>query len=169
MRGGSRQSGVTLIEVMTSVAVLSIGLISVASLAMANLRSTAHGHNQSQATILAEELADTMRSNLVAYEDDMFSVNLESSESECVGETLCEYDEQARFDGSQWVEHAAEALPGGVAVICMDSTPDDGTIDEAACDGGGLNTVKLFWTDTRNVDALAEGETTYRHVISLVP
>lgn len=164
-----RQNGVTLIEVMTSVAVLSVGLISVASLAMTNLRSTAHGHNQSQATILAEELADTMRSNLIAYEDDMFSVNLETGDLDCVGETICDSEQQAQFDGSQWVEHAAEALPGGVAVICMDSTPDDGTMDAAACDGEGLNTVKLFWTDTRNVDSLADGETTYRHVISLVP
>lgn len=163
------QNGFTLIEIMTSVAVLSVGLISIASLALTNLRSTAHGHSQSQATIIAEELADTMRANLDAYENNLFASNPQSASKNCIGATTCAYDEQAQYDGGVWLQHAADALPGGTAIICMDSTPDDGTPQDPACDGIGLNTVKLFWTDTRAQDSMATGEPFYRHVVALVP
>ncbi len=40
------QNGFTLIEILTSVIILSVGLISVASLALANLKNTAYGQSR---------------------------------------------------------------------------------------------------------------------------
>ena len=54
-------------------------------------------------------------------------------------------------------------------MICMDSTPDDGAPADPACDGLGLNTVKLFWTDSHNLDAQSQNQSFYRNVITLVP
>ena len=162
-------SGFTMIEILTALAVLGVGLVSVASLTLVNLRSTVHGHSQSQATIIALELADTMRANLAAYESSLFAINLESGEKVCSGGTRCNFDEQAHYDGGQWEQHVADALPGATAILCMDSTPNDGTPTEPACDGAGLNTIKIFWTDTRNQDSLAQEDTFYRHALALVP
>lgn len=163
------QAGVTLIEILTAMAVLSVGIMSVASLALVNMRGTSYGHNQSQATILAEQLADTMRLNLVAYESDQFSVTPVAGNAICTDGTACSYGEQAEYDTNKWVQHAAQALPGGVGIMCMDSTPDDGAPDNTACDGLGTNTIKLFWIDTRNPGGLVEGESFHRHVVSMVP
>lgn len=158
-----------MIETLIAVGVVSVGLVSIAGLALVNLQSTSHGHSQSQATIIAEELADTMRANITAYENNLFSVNLTSGEKMCITGVKCGFDEQAQYDGNQWVLHATESLPGATAIMCMDSTPADGSPNTPACDGLGLNTIKLFWTDTRNVDSLAEDVTYYRHVLTLVP
>lgn len=158
-----------MIEILVAVTVLSVGMVSVAGLALVNLRSTAHGHSQTQATIIAEELADTMRANLAAYENNLFAVNLDSGEKVCTNDIKCDFNEQAQYDAGQWLQHATTALPGATAVMCMDSTPDDGSPTNPTCDGLGMNTVKLFWTDTRNVDSLAQSDTFYRHVLSLVP
>jgi type IV pilus assembly protein PilV len=163
------QNGFSMIEIMSAVAVLSVGLVSVASLSLVNLRTVSHGHSQTQATIIAAELADTMRANMEAYENNMFAVNLQSGEKDCIGDEKCQYDEQAQYDGNLWTQHATDALPGATAVMCMDSTPDDGTPSAPACDGLGMNTVKLFWTDTRTAGSLPDGESAYRHVLSLVP
>jgi len=169
MKTYKHQLGMSMIEVLTSVAVLSVGLISTSSLSLLNLKSTSFGQNQSQATILADELADTMRLNLTAYESSLFADTPDVGEKDCLDETTCTFDEQAQYDSNAWVQRAAQALPAGVAVMCMDSTPDDGQPDNPACDGTGMNTIKLFWADTRNPEALPEGEAFYRHVVSLVP
>ena len=158
-----------MIEILAAVAVLSVGLVSVASLSLVNLQSVSHGHSQTQATIIAEELADTMRANMEGYEKNMFAVNLQSGDKVCVSGTSCAYDEQAQYDGTLWTQHATDALPGATAVMCMDSTPEDGTPANPACDGLGMNTIKLFWTDTRTQGSLPAGESVYRHVLTLVP
>ena len=163
------QTGTSLIEILTAILVIGVGLVGVASLSLANVRTTISGYIQSQATILGDELADTMRANLVAYESNEFSSNPDTISKNCVGGTTCTANEQARYDSKIWLETTAASLPSGVAAICMDSTPDDGQPGSLACDGAGLNTIKIFWVDSRNQDLLGEGETFQRYVLSITP
>mgnify|MGYP006992422190 CR=1 FL=1 len=45
--------------------------------------------------------------------------------------------------------------PGGSGVVCLDSTPDDGTATEPACDSGGaMFAVKVFWKERGEVARL---------------
>ena len=40
------------------------------------------------------------------------------------------------------------ALAAGIAIVCHDSTPDDGTPGSPDCDGlGDAFTVKIFWSE----------------------
>jgi type IV pilus assembly protein PilV len=165
----SRQRGVSLIEILAAVVIFSVSLAGLAGLSLTSLRSTADGHFNSQATILADQLADTMRSNLTGYETGQFASMPASTEASCAPGSTCTAAEQAQFDAGKWTTLVADVLPGGAAVICMDSTPDDGQPDDFACDGEGMNTVKLFWLDSRSADVLAEGETFHRHVVTVVP
>lgn len=164
-----RQSGVSLIEVLAAVVIFSISLAGLAGLSLTSLRSTADGHFNSQATILADQLADAMRSNLTGYETGQFTTTPDATEKTCTQAAECTAAEQAQFDAQQWQALVADVLPGGAAIICMDSTPDDGQPDSADCDGEGMNTVKLFWLDSRSADALANGDTFHRHVVTVVP
>ncbi len=165
----NRQSGVSLIEILVAVVIFSVSLAGLAGLSLTSLRNTADGHFNSQATILADQLADTMRANLTGYETGQFVSTPASTEKVCSPGTKCSAAEQAQYDTGKWQTLVAGVLPGGVALICMDSTPNDGQPDAPACDGLGMNTVKLFWLDSRSSDVLAENETFHRHVVTVVP
>lgn len=164
-----RQKGTTLIEILAAVVIFAVSLAGMAALALTALRATADGHFVSQATILADELADTMRGNLAGYESNNFASTPESAELDCGPGSTCTPQEQSQYDIGQWLAHVSDALPAGSAFICMDSTPDDGQPDEPACDGEGMNTVKIFWVDSSAEEALAEGEAFHRHAMALVP
>jgi len=110
-----------------------------------------------------------MRANLTGYETGQFVSTPGSTDKTCAPNDKCTAAEQAQFDATQWQTLVNDVLPGGVALICMDSTPDDGQPDDPACDEAGMNTVKLFWLDSRTADTLAEGETFHRHVVTVVP
>lgn len=166
---GTPQGGFSMIEVLTSIAVFSIGLAGMASLSLASLQSTSDGQFNSQAIFIAEEMADSMRANLQAYETQAFVSTPATGEKTCTPGNTCTAAEQAGYDSGKWQWHALSELPGGLAVVCMDSTPMDGNPGAEACDGLGLNTIKIFWADSRNDDVLAEGETFQRYVLSVVP
>ncbi len=169
MKKSQHQSGITLIEILIAVLIFSVGLAILAGLALSSLRSTADAQFIAQATIITEELAEMMRANLSAYENSSFLSTPATIQKTCSPSTICTSDEQARHDSDKWRWHTAQALPDGIAVMCMDSTPADGQPGAIACDGAGLNTIKLFWKDSRNEDVLVEGETYHRYVVAIVP
>jgi type IV pilus assembly protein PilV len=68
----------------------------------------------------------------------------------------CTTAEMAGNDLYEWETSLAAQLPGGVGVVCIDETPDDGT-DETntnnGCSGtGDLYVVKVWWKDDRTGD-----------------
>ena len=164
-----RQKGTTLIEILVAVVLFAVSLAGMAALAISAVRSTADGQFVSQATILADELADTMRGNLAGYETSQFIAIPGAPEQACEPGDECSPQDQTRYDTHKWLAHVGEALPAGTAVLCMDSTPDDGQPDEPACDGAGMNTIKIFWRDSNAAGSLAEGEQFHRHAVAMVP
>ncbi len=169
MKNLQHQTGITLIEILIAILIFSVGLAILAGLALSCLRSTADAHFTTQATIIADELSEMMRANLSAYESNSFVSTPATIQKACSPSTICTSGEQARHDSDKWRWHTARALPDGIAVMCMDSTPADGQPGAIACDGSGLNTIKLFWKDSRNEDVLLNGETYHRYVVAIVP
>ena len=54
----------------------------------------------------------------------------------------------AGADIAEWQAEIAAQLPTAVGVVCLDSTPEDGTAVAPQCDGtGNIIAVKLWWTD----------------------
>ena len=164
-----KQKGTTLIEILVAVVLFAVSLAGMAALALNALRSTADGQFVSQATILADELADTMRGNLAGYETSQFITIPDEPGQVCEPGDECSPQEQTSYDTHKWLAHVNNALPSGAAVLCMDSTPDDGQPDQPECDGNGLNTIKIFWLDSTADEALEEGEVFHRHAVSMVP
>ena len=62
-RGTSGSGGFTLIEVLVSIVILSIGLLGIAKLMLFSSRSNDSAYLRSQATELAYEILDNMRAN----------------------------------------------------------------------------------------------------------
>ena len=143
------QTGATLIEILVAVVVFSIGLSGTAAIVINNVKTTASASTRSQAVILADQQAENMRANLVAYEAADFSQDPSVAVSVCRDTVECTSIEQAQYDTTAWKAEVARLLPAGQAFICTDSSPDDGTPGALACDGAGTNVIKIFWTNTR--------------------
>lgn len=59
----SEESGFTLIEILVAIVILSIGLLGVASMQVQGLRNNQSAYLRTQATLLAYDMADRMRTN----------------------------------------------------------------------------------------------------------
>jgi type IV pilus assembly protein PilV len=69
LRKSSRARGMTLVEVLVALVVLSVGLLGIAALQMTSLRNNLGAHLRSQATVLAYDITDRMRANRTRAND----------------------------------------------------------------------------------------------------
>ncbi|MDP5206616.1 type IV pilus modification protein PilV, partial [Alishewanella sp. SMS9] len=73
-----KQKGITLLEVLISVVVLSIGLLGIAGLQTVSLKSTNMAHERAMAVILTETLFEVMRANAAAARAGDFAMDCSS-------------------------------------------------------------------------------------------
>ena len=70
-----RDRGVSLIEVMVSVLILSIGLLGIAAMQATALRNTQSSLERTQAVIYSYSILDSMRANVDDARADLYNVN----------------------------------------------------------------------------------------------
>ncbi len=151
-----RSGGFTLIEIMVSVTVLSIGLLGLAGLQATALRNNQSAFMRTQASLLAYDLADRMRANPDAVTAGAYSseTTTASATSDCSTTTGCSTTAMAANDLYEWTNAVTTYLPLGQGYICIDSTPADGSGANAAnaeCDGvGSIFAIKLWWDDNHD-------------------
>ena len=162
MKSVNSTSGFTLIEVLIAMVVLAVGLLGLAALQATSLKNNQSAYFRSQATQLAYDIADRMRTNVVALNAGQYN-NRAATADNCNANT-CTPAEMAGYDLAQWNQQIAAQLPSGVGLVCIDNTPEDGQATAAQCDGSGdAYAVKLWWDDNR------EGAANQRFVISFQP
>ena len=169
---GRQQSGFTLIEVMVSVLVLSIGLVGVAALQGVSLKNTQSAFMRSQATALAYDIADRMRANVLSARTGLYdsdSYDPPAKVTACKSTTGCTAQNMAEHDLAEWNAAIETYLPMGAGVVCVDSTPDDGvSAASAACDGSGTQiAVKIWWDDNRDGEINMTATNTERLAIAV--
>jgi type IV pilus assembly protein PilV len=108
IRNLSRTRGMTLVEVLVSLVVLSVGLLGIAALQMTSLRNNLGAHLRSQATVLAYDVTDRMRANRTQATAGAYDVALGAN---LTGTTINAIDVQA------WKTALAATLPGGDGAI----------------------------------------------------
>jgi type IV pilus assembly protein PilV len=147
-----RQAGFTLIEVLVSVLILSIGLVGVAGLQAVSLQNNQSAFMRSQASALAYDLADRMRSNVLSVYGSLYDPGTAAAVSGCRSPTGCTPQDLARNDLAEWNAAVASYLPMGQGFVCVDSTPNDGaSAGDPQCDGLGTQlSVKVWWDDNRD-------------------
>jgi len=147
--------GYALLEALLAVVVTAIGFIGAARMQTFAMALNGSGQTRQKATLLAYQMADRVRANPLGVADPPLKVN--RYDNPVAGPVACLADaagctpaELAAADYAEWRDEVSSQLKGGTGVICLDSTPDDGTSDaDAKCDGLGTTlAVKLWWEDT---------------------
>ena len=141
-----RQRGLTMIEVLIAVVILSIGLLGIAGLQMLGMQNTNSANLRTQASLLAYEFADIIRTNKKEADNDYFGTFVEFDEPEfttaspgsavasCSTTSGCSSAEMAQTDLFNWSSNVTQMLPGG-----------DATTSRV----GDVYTVAITWADYR--------------------
>src|SRR5689334_18144577 len=97
-----RARGVTIVEMLVALVVLSIGMLGVAALFAVTLRSSGSAIQRTLAVDLASDIADRIRANRRAGE--AYSADPIAADEKCIGESAisCSPEEMARNDVWQW-------------------------------------------------------------------
>jgi type IV pilus assembly protein PilV len=81
--GYSKCRGLTLIEILIALLILSVGLLGLAGLQTMSLRFNATAYQRTQATTLAYDFADRMRANRQAALNDEYNIAAEDPVPAC--------------------------------------------------------------------------------------
>ena len=154
-RAPRRAAGYALLEALIAVLVTSVGFIGAARLQTLGMSFGNTAGLRQKATLLVDQMTDRMRANqagmtLKAYDKPKDSSTVCPEKTGCVAcqASSCTPAEMADADMAEWRTDVVAQLPGGAGVVCIDSTPEDGTVAVPACDGSGrLLAVKVWWTD----------------------
>jgi type IV pilus assembly protein PilV len=153
------QKGLSLIEVLVALIIFAFGMLGVAGLQVATLKSNKFAASSATAISLAREYGELMQSfpsvniSTSTGASPFFidtSTFLTPNPSLCTGSSAaCTSAQLAQAAMQDWSLRVKEALPGGGrAEICRTSEPRnaDGDLQWAHCDGiGDLVVVKIGW------------------------
>ena len=179
-RPPSRSGGFTLVEILIAIVVFSIGLLGIAGLQVSGMRFTQGSQLRSVAAMQAGSMADRMRANRVGFRTGAYNSGgtMPTSSTKDCAVVSCTPAETATFDLVNWnssggsskpTQSNADLLPGGNGVVCIDSTPDDGTAAGWACDGtGAIYAVKVVWTERTANASDGSGDTEAKRMVMRV-
>ncbi len=145
-----KANGFSLLEVLITMVILSIGLLGLAGLQVQSLRFNHYAFMRSQASMLAYAMADRMRANRFAIVSAASSYIGFYNETDTGGNyqapanggctqttpggtaTNCSITQMAAHDRAEWNADLGQFLAGGQGLVCVDSDGDATTTP--ACD-----------------------------------
>ena len=150
---GSR--GTTMLEVLISLLIVCFGLLGAAGMQAFGIKASLSAGQRSAATMLAYEMADRMRANMTGVNAGNYHNYTAAATASCLTVTGCTSVQMAANVAFEWVQNVQATLPSAAAIVCRDSSPDDGTsaasLVAAACDGlGDFYAIKIWWLDDRS-------------------
>ena len=112
-----RQSGFSLVEVLITLVIMSVGMLGIAGLYVQSLQAGRTSMFRHHAVTLAGDVADRIRANPLAKAD---YTDAEGANSNCVlGGVDCTSAEMAANDIFLWKAQAEESLPSGDVTIAF--------------------------------------------------
>jgi len=158
MAAPARQPGFTLIEVLISLLILSIGLFSILAVIITSLKLNSSSVYRTIASQQAYAMAEVLRANPSAIGTAnaasavAFSApGVTAITASCLNATGCSRSALVTTSLQMWQDQLASVLPQGTGTICQDSTPSDGTPANWQCNGAAQApyVVKICWNESR--------------------
>lgn len=166
----TQQAGVTLLELLVTLVVVSLGMLGVAGLQAKSLQSNHDSYMYSKASFLVHDIAERMRTNPPGVRGGDYAISTNSlvgneltngqgtqtKVRDCSSVT-CDPDELARFDLYEWLEQRIKTtLPDGAAIIsASDWDPAAGSGTAPTVD----TTITLRWRGRAGGNCDANGST----------
>lgn len=150
-----QQRGVTILEILIAILIISFGLLGTAGLQAIGLKASLSANQRTTATLLAYDAADRVRANRAGHALGAYSNYTATENTSCLSALGCTPQQMAQHDMFEWNAAIAATLPSGIGIVCRDSSPDDGTSNTslvtAGCDGlGNVYVIKIWWLDDRS-------------------
>jgi len=142
LRPAHSQAGFSLIEIIITVFILSIGILGVMGMQTQTMKASNDNYYRSQASILAQDIIGRMRVNISdAYTWDGSDPG---SANDCVGAiNTCNATQMAAFDIAQWNQHLnASNLPNVAAEIDRTGATNNGS--------NNIYTISIYWNERGN-------------------
>jgi type IV pilus assembly protein PilV len=129
-----QQQGFSLLEVLISIVILSIGLLGVAGLQLTGLRFSHDANLLYTASQQADDILDRMRANRAGIAAGAYdTLTGGGTDPGCIS-TGCTATQMANTDAFEWGTLLAQALPMGTGTITGNGT-------------GSLFTITVTWTE----------------------
>ncbi len=113
--------GFSMLEVLITILILSLGLLGMAGLITTGMKSNATAHFRSIAIHQTQDIADRMRANLAGVRSGVYD-NLTTAipaSNDCVA-AGCDTTQMAVYDHAQWNTANANLLPNGRGTVVGD-------------------------------------------------
>lgn len=134
-RRAQRQRGISMVEVLVTVVIISFGLLGVAGLLATGLRNNQSSEWRTQASILAYDMAERMRANRQAALDGLYA-------------TATSAGGVPGTDKTDWAANLAARLPSGSGTVAMTDVR--------------YFTITIQWNDTKGAGGGASEQFVFR-------
>ncbi|HET8943093.1 MAG TPA: type IV pilus modification protein PilV [Rudaea sp.] len=159
--------GFTLLEVLIALLVFSLGLIGVAALLVVSVRTNHSAYLRTQASFLAQSMADRMRANNLGvwknnYKGTYTSATAGTTAATCLKSTSCSPAQIATRDTLIWSNQLASFLPDPSATIDCPTpakVPNANVLTELPPFTGQC-TIDVTWNESSLETGAAAGTTT---------
>jgi type IV pilus assembly protein PilV len=166
-----RSSGFTLLEVLIALLVFSLGLLGMAGLLIVSVKTTHSAYLRTQASFLAQSMADRMRANMPRIWTGDYNTDYPTGDADpCGGGGACTRANVATRDKSIWSTQLTDLLPNATATIaCVPAAGVAVTAQEAANGAPytGLCNLAITWAET-NLDRNATDQAPVNQTFSWV-
>lgn len=129
-----RQKGMTLLELLVAVLVLSVGMLGVAGLQTANMRNSQSAHQRTVAVLLASGMAERIRANKTLALTGAFKLSMTCAPLTAVGAIH-------QLEHKNWIDEIHDAI-NSAPTTCGEVTYDFGT---------RTYTITVHWDDSRSL------------------
>jgi len=163
-----RAKGFSLIEVLISILILTLGAVGAIGLQLASIRTSQQSAFHAIAVNLANELAEKMRANdtqmklpdgLNVFSSIKYNALTDGNPSSSVlcysSLANCNPTELAKADIYEWLTRIKNSLPGAHVVVCRDLAPYDESKKKltwtCSSDGSASFVIKIGWS-AKNLD-----------------
>lgn len=123
-----KSSGVSLLEVLISILLASIGLLALAGANVAAIRYSKMSQYRGTATMLAQDIAERMRANKLGLAFYTYTTSWTGQASaiatntSCEGAVVCTASTLAAYDLATWRKVVRSQLPQGSVVVSIQGT-----------------------------------------------
>ncbi len=162
-----RQYGFSLMEVLVALLILSVGLLGLAGMQIAGLRSVSNSSSYTQAVLALNDMAERIRANPTAVKDNAFLSISSAADVDCTvmpAPYCSSYYDTGTSSGITGVSCSpAELVTYDLNVwFCGEATIADGSARTGALSGslpGASFTISCTDIDTTDADACTAGST----------